>query len=104
MLGGGGRTCERFALAKKSMIAGVVFALFIDACRSCTFGRSSEIANITGSSGNLSSHLSAGQKMGRSNATNVPLLPRCDPFLCGHEFISPNSSQGDLLQAPAHLQ
>ena len=50
--------CERFALAKKSMMAGVVFALFNDVCRSCTLGNSSEMTNITGSRGNLNSRLS----------------------------------------------
>ena len=90
MLGGRGRTCDRFALAKKSMMAGVVFALFSDACRSCTFGNNSEMTNITGSSGNLSSHLSRKWKGGRSDTRNVPLLPGCNPFLGGHESISSN--------------
>ena len=58
MLWVSGRICERFALAKKSTIAGVVFALFRDACRSCTFGNNSEMTNITGSSGSLNCHLS----------------------------------------------
>lgn len=56
MPGGRGRTCERFALAKKSIMAGVVFALLNDAWRSCTFGNSSEMTNITGSRGSLKSH------------------------------------------------
>lgn len=97
ILGGCGRTCERFALARKSMIAGVVFALFNDACRSCTFGNSSEMTSITGSSGNLSSHLSKEWKGSCLNMTDAPLLPGRDPFLCGHESISPNSAKSDLL-------
>ena len=103
MPGGSGSTCERFALAKKSMMAGVVFVLFRDACRSCTFGDSSEMTNITGSSGNLNSHLSVEWKGGCLGTKNAPLLPGCDPFLCGHESISPNSSQSDPLQASRHI-
>jgi len=103
MLGGRGSTCERFALAKKSMMAGVVFALLSDACRSCTFGNSSEMTNITGSRGNLSPRLSARRKSDRLDLKNTPLLPGRDPFLRRHEFISPDSSQSDPLQASRHL-
>jgi len=103
MLGGRGSTCERFALAKKSMIAGVVFALLSDACRSCTFGNSSEMTNITGSRGNLSPHLSVERKNDGFDLGDIPLLPGCDPFLRGHEFISPNPRKSDPLQASRHL-
>ena len=72
-LGGSGRTCERFALVRKSMIAGVVFALLSDACRSWTFGNSSEMTNITGSSGNLNSNLS---REGQSEHNEPTLVAR----------------------------
>ena len=103
MPGGRGRTCERVALAKKSMMAGVVFALLNDACRSCTFGNSSEMTNITGSRGNLN-HIGKGnEENNRLRCINIPLLPRRDPFLCGYKSISPNSSQSNPFQASCHL-
>lgn len=75
ILWGCGKTCERFALARKSMIAGVVFALFSDACRSCTFGNSSAMANITGSRGNLNLRLSLKGRSEFLDLKNTPLLP-----------------------------
>lgn len=58
--GGAGNTCDSEAFDRKSTIAGVVFALLNDDCRSWTFGSSSEMTNITGSNGSLKSTMKIG--------------------------------------------